>query len=210
MAYFPFFMDLEDKPGLVVGGGRVAARKIRALLPYGPRLTVCAPTLLPELESLPGLTLRRDPFFPALLEDTFFVIAATDDREENRRIARLCQARSIPVNVADPGNESTFLFPALVRRGPLSIGISTSGTSPSAAHFLKKQIEELLPADLEPILVWMDGVREELKQGPLPQAQRALLLSRLFSAALQAGRPLSQAEVSPLLSDLPPETEDLS
>ena len=56
----------------------------------------------------------------------------------------------------------------------------------------------------------MDGMREDLKQSSLPQGQRALLLSRLFSAALQAGRPLSQAEVHALLSDLQPETEDLS
>ena len=210
MAYFPFFVDLQGKTGLVVGGGRVAARKIQALLPYGPHLTVCAPSLLPELEVLPNLTVRRESFSPALLDDVFFVIAATDDREENCRIARLCHHRQIPVNVASPGEESTFLFPALVRRGPLSIGISTSGTSPSAAHLLKEQIEALLPADLEELLLWMDGRREELKQSSLPQGQRALLLSQLFSAALQAGRPLSQAEVHALLSDLQPETEDLS
>lgn len=207
MAYFPFFVDLQGRTGLVVGGGRVAARKVRALLPYGPQLTVCAPALLPELESLPGLTVRREPFSPALLEGVFFVIAATDNREENGRIARLCRARRIPVNVADPGTESTFLFPALVRRGPLSIGISTSGASPSAAHYLKEQVEQLLPADLEPILLWMDGLRRELKEGNLPQARRSALLSRLFSAALQAGRPLSQAETRSLC-DPEPETED--
>lgn len=207
MAYFPFFIDLQGRTGLVVGGGRVAARKVRALLPYGPHLTVCAPALLPELESLPGLTVRREPFSPALLEDVFFVIAATDDREENCRIAQLCQARRIPVNVADPGTESTFLFPALVRRGPLSIGISTSGASPSAAHYLKEQVEQLLPADLEPILVWMDGMRRELKEGNLPQSQRSALLSRLFAAALRAGRPLSQAEARSLCNS-EPETED--
>lgn len=210
MAYFPFFIDLQGKKGLVVGGGRVAARKIQALLPYGPRLTVCAPSLLPELEALPNLTVQREPFSPTLLEGVFFVIAATDDREENCRIARLCHDRQIPVNVAAPGEESTFLFPALVRRGPLSIGISTSGTSPSAAHLLKEQIEALLPPNLEELLLWMDGMREELKQGSLSQAQRALLLSRLFSAALQAGHPLSKAEVHALLADLQPEMEDLS
>ena len=210
MAYFPFFIDLHEKKGLVVGGGRVAARKIHALLPYGPRLTVCAPSLLPELEALPGLMLRREPFSPALLEGVCFVIAATDDREVNRRIAHLCRDSHTPINVADPGEESTFLFPSLVRRGPLSIGISTSGTSPSAAHYLKEQIEGLLPANLEPILGWMDEMRENVKQSSLPQEQRALLLSRLFSSALQAGHPLSPAEVHALLPDLQTETEDLS
>ncbi|MCI7660662.1 precorrin-2 dehydrogenase/sirohydrochlorin ferrochelatase family protein [Flintibacter sp.] len=206
MAYFPLFIDLNQKQGLVVGGGPVAARKIRTLLPYGPHLTVCAPSVLPELEALPGLTLRREPFSPAFLEDAFFVIAATDDQELNSRIARLCRERNIPVNVADPGTESTFLFPSVVRRGPLTVGISTGGKSPSAAHYLKEQIEGLLPDNLEAILLWMDAAREELKGSALSQPQRSTCLSRLFSAALQAGGPLSREETQSLLSF---ETEEL-
>lgn len=207
MAYFPFFIDLDQKPGLVVGGGPVAARKIRTLLPYGPRLTVCAPSVLPELEALPGLTVRKEPFSPERLEEAFFVIAATDDRELNRHIAGLCRGRNLPVNVADPGTESTFLFPSVVQRGPMTIGISTGGTSPTAAHVLKEQIKGLLPGNLEEILLWMDGMREEFKGSPLPQPQRSACLSRLFAAALQAGGPLSREEIQPLLSL---ETEELS
>lgn len=206
MAYFPLFIDLNQKQGLVVGGGAVAARKIRTLLSYGPHLTVCAPSVLPELEALPGLTLRWEPFSPALLEGAFFVIAATDDQELNSRIARLCRERNIPVNVADPGTESTFLFPSVVRRGPLTVGISTGGKSPSAAHYLKEQIEGLLPDNLEAILLWMDAAREELKGSALSQPQRSTCLSRLFSAALQAGGPLSREETQSLLSF---ETEEL-
>lgn len=206
MAYFPLFIDLNQKQGLVVGGGAVAARKIRTLLSYGPHLTVCAPSVLPELEALPGLTLRWEPFSPALLEGAFFVIAATDDPELNSHIARLCRERNIPVNVADPGTESTFLFPSVVRRGPLTVGISTGGKSPSAAHYLKEQIEGLLPDNLEAILLWMDAAREELKGSALSQPQCSTCLSRLFSAALQAGGPLSREETQFLLSF---ETEEL-
>lgn len=199
MAYFPFFIDLDQKPGLVVGGGPVAARKVRTLLPYSPCLTVCAPALVPELEVLSSLTLRREPFSPALLAGMSFVIAATDDRELNSYIARLCREQKIPVNVADPGMESTFLFPSVIQRGPLTVGISTGGKSPSAAHYLKEQIEGLLPGNLEDILLWMDTVRKELKGSPLPQPQRSACLSHLFAAALQAGGPLSQEEVQTLL-----------
>ena len=204
MAYFPLFIDLNQKQGLVVGGGPVAARKIRTLLPYGPHLTVCAPSVLPELETLSGLTLRREPFSPALLEGAFFVLATTDDRELNSRIARLCRERNIPVNVADPGTESTF--PSVVRRGPLTVGISTGGKSPSAAHYLKEQIEGLLPGNLEAILLWMDAAREELKGSTLSQPQRSACLSRLFATALQASGPLSREETQSLLSF---ETEEL-
>ena len=135
------------------------------------------------------------------------VIAATDDRELNRHIAGLCRGRNLPVNVADPGTESTFLFPSVVQRGPMTIGISTGGTSPTAAHVLKEQIEGLLPGNLEEILLWMDGMREELKGSPLPQPKRSACLSWLFAAALQAGGPLSREEIQPLLSL---ETEELS
>ena len=98
MAYFPFFMDLEGREGLVVGGGAVAARKIQKLLPYGPRLTVAAPELLPEIAALPGLTLLRRTFDPAMLEGKFFAVAASDSRETNREIAALCRERGVLVN----------------------------------------------------------------------------------------------------------------
>ncbi len=64
MAYFPFFVELSGKKGLIVGGGTVALRKAEKLLPYGPELTLAAPRLLPGLEALPGLTLLRCPFGP--------------------------------------------------------------------------------------------------------------------------------------------------
>ena len=68
MAYFPFFVDLEGREGLIVGGGAVALRKIQKLLPFGPRLTVAAPALLPEIEALSGLALVRRAFAPSMLE----------------------------------------------------------------------------------------------------------------------------------------------
>ena len=87
MAYFPFFMDLSGKRGLVAGGGPVALRKIQKLLPYGPSLTVAAGRISPEIAAIPGLELLRENFSPALLEGRFFVIAATDSRTLNREIA---------------------------------------------------------------------------------------------------------------------------
>ena len=137
MGYFPFFVDLEGQPGLIVGGGTVALRKADKLLPYGPHLTVVSPHILPELERIPGLTLSRREFSPADLDGMLFAIAATDDRGLNRRIAELCRERHIPVNAVDDREACSFLFPALVKRGDLSVGISTGGASPTAAIWLK-------------------------------------------------------------------------
>ena len=119
MGYFPFFVDLEGQPGLIVGGGTVALRKADKLLPYGPHLTVVSPHILPELERIPGLTLSRREFSPADLDGMLFAIAATDDRDLNRRIAELCRERHIPVNAVDDREACSFLFPALVKRGDL-------------------------------------------------------------------------------------------
>lgn len=147
MGYFPFFMELEGREGLVVGGGPVALRKIRKILPYGPRLTVAAPEIRPEIEALPGLALLRRAFEPAMLEGKFFVIAASDSREANRDIAALCRERGILVNVVDSKDQCTFLFPALVKRGDLTLGISTAGASPSAAAWVKGRAAAQIPED---------------------------------------------------------------
>ena len=146
MPLFPMFVNLDHAPVLLAGGGTVALRKAEKLLPYGPCLTVVAPEITPELAALPGLTLCRRPFEESDLQGPpALVIAATDDTPLNRKIAALCKAQRIPVNVVDDLTACGFVFPALVRRGRLSVGISTGGASPTAAVWLKERIEALLP-----------------------------------------------------------------
>ena len=136
MSYFPFFMDLEGREGLVIGGGSVALRKVEKLRPYGAKLTVIAPKILPELKKTEEISCMEIPFTPTALEGKMFVIAASDDPEVNHEAALLCRERGILVNVVDDKEECSFLFPALVKRGELSVGISTGGASPSAAVYV--------------------------------------------------------------------------
>ena len=193
MAYFPFFVDLEGQRGLIVGGGTVALRKAEKLLPYGPALTVVAPEPVSELAALPVELTRRE-FQPEDLDRADFVIAATDNEEENHRISALCQGRKIPVNVVDDKEACSFLFPALVRRGNLSVGVSTGGSSPTAAIWLKEQIEGLLPEQTEEILTWLEAQRPLLKERLPDQWARAARFARLFAACLERGRPLTEEE----------------
>ena len=193
MAYFPFFVDLEGQRGLIVGGGTVALRKAEKLLPYGPALTVVAPEPVSELAALPVELTRRE-FQPEDLDRADFVIAATDNEEENHRISALCQGRKIPVNVVDDKEACSFLFPALVRRGNLSVGVSTGGSSPTAAIWLKEQIEGLLPEQTEEILTWLEVQRPLLKERLPDQRARAACFARLFAACLALGRPLTEQE----------------
>lgn len=202
MAWFPFFMDVSAGDGLIVGGGRVALRKIEKLLPYEPRLTVCANAFLPEIEAVPGLTLVRGPFDPSMVEGKLFVISATDDNGLNSEIAALCREKRVPVNVVDDREKCTFLFPALVKRGPLSIGISTGGASPSGAVYWKREIDRLIPQDAGELLAYLDGLRETVKATVPDGMARAAVFSILFDTCLEKGWPLSDELLDSLLGGL--------
>ena len=199
MAYFPFFIDISTKDGLIVGGGKVALRKIEKLLPYSPRLTVCAPSLLPEIEKIPGLILLRQPFAPSMVEGMLFVIAATDDSSLNCEISTLCRERNIPINAVDDRENCTFLFPALVKRGELSVGISTGGASPSAAVYWKNRIDRLIPQDAGDMLDYLSGLRETVKGAIPDETRRGLVFSALFDACMEGSWPLPEDRLERLL-----------
>lgn len=202
MGYFPFFMELEGREGLVVGGGAVAARKVRKLLPYGPRLTVAAPEILPEIAELPGVTLLRRAFAPGMLEGKCFVIAATDSREANREVAALCRERGILVNAVDDKEACSFLFPALVKRGDLTVGVSTAGASPSAAAWVKRRAAGAVPEDFGELLAYLASLRPMVRER-VPEERRAAVFSRLFSACLEGGFPLEEAALAAVFEGAP-------
>ncbi len=202
MAYFPLFVDLKGQNGLIVGGGRVALRKIEKLLPYEPHLTVIAPEILPEIAAFPGVRVICRGFAPADVEaDWAFAVAASDERAQNHRVAALCRERKILVNVVDTPDDCTFLFPALIQSGPLSIGISTGGASPTAAVWLKEQIAARLPERFEEILIWLGRQRVTLKQRIPEEAARAAALQTLFFACLERARPLTGKEAAAVVEE---------
>ena len=134
-----------------------------------------------------------------LHEDWAFVIAATDDSQTNHLIAAQCGHRRIPVNVVDDPAHCSFLFPALVQRGPFSVGISTGGASPTAAVWFREQIEGLVPERFEDILAWLHAQRAALKARMPEEQLRAAALRRLFAACMEKGAPLDDAEMEELL-----------
>ncbi len=179
--YFPFFIDIEEQPVLIVGGGAVALRKAEKLLPYKPRLRAVAPEFCPEFAALPSVVRIQRPFADSDLEECRVVIAATNDREENCRIAALCRSRGILLNAVDDRENCGFLFPALVKRGSVSIGVSTGGASPVAAAWIKEQIAALLPENLEAVIDELERARLQCRQEIPDESERAAVLrSRLL------------------------------
>src|SRR5436305_12516106 len=129
MRHYPVFLDLQDRPVLVVGAGKVALRKTKGLLDAGARVTVVAPESLPEFDHLP-LRLVRRRFRAGDLEGALLVFAATDDRRVNHRIRLAAQSRGVLANIADSAADCDFIVPARVQRGDVQIAISTGGKSP--------------------------------------------------------------------------------
>lgn len=180
MAYFPLFVELAGQRILVVGGGRVALRKVEKLLPYEPEVVVVAPEIRPELENLQGVTLVRSRFFPDLLAGAVLVIAAAGDVDVNHEVSALCREKGIPVNVVDDPAACTFFFPALVKRGPLSVGISTSGASPCAAAYVRRQVEDLVPESFETILELLRALRPVIRTSISDEQLRAEFFTQLL------------------------------
>lgn len=196
MTYFPMFINLNQEQVLVVGGGMVALRKVQKLLPYGAKLTVISPYIVDKLLEIPEITIVQREFCDADLEQHLaMVIAATDDQQVNKEISSLCKAKNIMVNVVDNINECSFIFPALVKQGNLSAGISTGGASPTAAIYYKERLQELVPANIDEILDWLEEKRQEMKIQIPQQAKRAGIFRKLFDACLEKGRPLTEEEM---------------
>ncbi len=163
MRYFPAFLDLVGRDVLVVGGGEVAARKVRLLSDAGARVTVVAKRLVPELAGDGHLTIVRRGFVAGDVLGKALAVAATDDREVNRRVAEAGAAAGIPVNVVDDPSLSTFIVPAIVQRGEVVVAVSTGGASPVLARRIRARIEEALPARLGALAAFARRLRRVLR-----------------------------------------------
>lgn len=143
MLHYPIFLDLRDRPVLVVGAGKVALRKTRGLLEAGARVTVVAPDYDPAFEALPVRLIRRR-FRSSDLAGAVLVFAATNDRLTNHRIGVAARGRGMFANIADSGAECDFLVPARLLRSGVQIAVSTGGTDPRLAANLRRKLEQVL------------------------------------------------------------------
>jgi len=150
MDYLPIFMDLRDRRCLIVGGGEVAARKTDLLLEAGAAVQAVAPALGDGMQALADagrIAYRNGMFQESDLDGAQLVIAASDDRAANARVAALADGRGVPVNVVDDPDLCRFIMPAIVDRSPVLAAVSTGGTSPVLARLIRGRLEALIPAE---------------------------------------------------------------
>ncbi|MCG8378236.1 MAG: siroheme synthase CysG, partial [Proteobacteria bacterium] len=167
MPYFPLFLKLQDRPCLVVGGGEVAARKTQQLLKAGAQVTVLALEIGSSFEKTcqeNDIVLKKQGYDPALLEGIELVIAATDDNNINKQVARDALAKSILVNVVDDPDSGSFIMPSVVDRNPVMIAVSTGGASPVLARLLRARLETLIPASYGKLASLISRFRDKVKK----------------------------------------------
>lgn len=163
MEYFPFFMDIEGARCLIVGGGRTALHKLKALLPFKPEICVISPEICGEIREIPNIEIVERGFLESDLDGAFFAVSATDDSELNRSVYELCAVRKIPINVVDDPQNCTFIFPAIYKERSVTAAVSTNGKSPVAAGFIKKLIEDTIDNETLDAVDLLGKYREKIK-----------------------------------------------
>jgi siroheme synthase-like protein len=196
MKTYPLFALLEDRACLVVGGGAVGERKVQDLLRAGAKVTVVSRDLTPRLTELADagrILFIQGDFDPRHLEGVTLVVGATDDQEVNRRVSLASQARGLFVNIVDEPELCTFIVPAQMRRGPLTIAVSTGGASPALARQLREELEERFGEDYGRYLRVLKTVRDRVlarRRGhpENPRLFQGLLAGPLHEAIAQEDR----------------------
>ena len=175
MAYYPIFVEMKDRPCLVIGGGREAQRKVNGLLAAGARITVVAPKLTRSLEQLLAAgdieCLQRE-YQEGDVEGYEVVMVATDDGAINAEVAAEGKRRRVWVNAADDPRNCDFILPAVIRRGAITLAASTGGASPALARRLREELEAYLTEEMPALADLLREVRGDLSsRGIKPDAE---------------------------------------
>ncbi|MFP8737401.1 siroheme synthase CysG [Klebsiella aerogenes] len=183
MDHLPIFCQLRDRDCLLVGGGDVAERKARLLLDAGARLTVNSRRFTPQFQVWAEeqmLTLAQGDFNPALLDNCWLAIAATDDDVVNQQVSEAAESRRIFCNVVDAPRQASFIMPSIIDRSPLMVAVSSGSTSPVLARLLREKLESLLPLHLGQIARYAGQLRSRVKKQFATVGERRRFWEKLF------------------------------
>ncbi len=182
MRYYPVFLNPEGKRCIIIGGGEVAERKVLTLLDAGAAVTVISPELTERLAGLKRagqIEHIERRYQEGDLTGAFIVIASTSDMDVNRKVSG--DAGNIPVNVVDVPALCTFIVPSVIKRGKLTIAVSTSGASPALSRSIREELEDLYTEEVGDILQHLAEIRKTLTESDIAPEKRAVILKRLGS-----------------------------
>ncbi|MBI5075739.1 MAG: bifunctional precorrin-2 dehydrogenase/sirohydrochlorin ferrochelatase [Nitrospirae bacterium] len=181
MNYYPAFLNLQGKKTVVVGGGTIAERKILSLLKAGAAVTVVSPSITARLrkeKEKKHLTHINRSYRKGDLKGSVLVVAATDDPSVNTRVAADAPAL---VNVVDVPKECSFIAPSVIKRGPLTIAISTGGISPAFSRTIRQELEKIYGQEIGEYLCFVRGMRKRALAGISDAKKRERFLKGLAS-----------------------------
>jgi precorrin-2 dehydrogenase/sirohydrochlorin ferrochelatase len=182
--YYPAFLNLRDKKAIVVGGGKVAERKVLALLKAGADVTVVSPEITKRIagEKLKG-RIKHIPrqYRKGDVKNAFLVIAATDTEEINEKVSK---DASCLVNVVDTPSLCNFIVPSVLQRGPLTIAVSTGGISPALSKLIRQELEKLYGPEFAGYLALLEKIRKKAMAEIRDKKKRTEFLKNLASGEI--------------------------
>lgn len=161
-SYYPAFLNIKEKQCIVIGGGKVAERKVMSLLRCGAKIKIISPSLTKRLQKEKNngtISHISRNYRSGDLEGAFLVVAATSDDEINKEIAA---EASCLVNVVDYPDMANFIVPSVIKRGLLTIAISTSGASPAMSRAIRKELETIYSKEFSKYLVFLKKIRKQI------------------------------------------------
>ncbi len=185
MRYYPAFLDLKNRPCLVIGGGQVGERKVKTLQSCGARVYLISRELSPYLKDeveQDRINLLAPSYDAKYLEDMFLVIGATDDPDLNKKISREALEHRLLCNIADDPEACNFILPSLVSRGDLTIAISTAGKSPALAKKIRRDLEDRFPEIYGRYLELLGQIRTLVLARKKPQEENQKIFEALINA----------------------------
>ncbi|GCE48750.1 precorrin-2 dehydrogenase/sirohydrochlorin ferrochelatase [Thermosporothrix hazakensis] len=185
--YYPVMLDVRQRSVIVVGGNTVAAEKTQALVSCGAHVTVIAPELctpLQEMAERSEIVWRQKVYERGDLATAFVVVAATNDSQQIEDIWQETQERGQQVNIVDVPARCTFIVPSILRRGQLTIAVSTEGASPSLAKRIRQQLEQQFPPAYEHYLQLAAVVRVYLRQHQVSYDERDRFFGDYFASEI--------------------------
>ncbi len=186
--YYPVALDVSGKLCVVVGGGKVALRKVKHLLESDAVVRVIGEKIIEEFEkyeSFNNFSASRREFKKSDLNEAFLAVAATDDKNVNKRIGQIAKERGILVNVVDCAENCDFILPSVMRRGNLTVAVSTDGNMPSLSRVVRETIETEIGKEYEDYSIILSCLRKDIyADKSISAGKRQIIIENLCDGKL--------------------------